>query len=112
MSNVDLNVIMTCGCKPQSIRQRDNAPYCLVHDCDLVGNTPDFEGRRARCAYFGKPVRTGMYNGNCCGKCTISVREGDGICHCEQESSTKLWFFQSKPDQEFDEYYCACHGAD
>jgi hypothetical protein len=90
-----------------------DTPYCIIHDCgEVLAEQPSLENRVARCAYFGKPVKTGMYNGNCCGKCTDSVRNGDKLCHCEYPSSTKLWFFQVNPDKEFDTFYCACHGAD
>ena len=82
-------------------------PSCFVHDCCEVVDTPKIEGRRARCAYFGQQVKTGSYNGNACSTCIDG-----GICACEQDSRINLWFFVSKPDQEFDEYYCACHGAD
>lgn len=108
----NMNVVMKCGCRPMTVRSRDNAPYCLTHDCDETGTAPSLTGRRARCDYFGKPVKKGMYNANCCDKCSESVRSGDGNCHCEEDSCTKLWFFVSQPDKEFDRYYCACHGAD
>ena len=37
-----------------------------------------------------------------------------GSCeiHGKKPSSTDLAFFESKPDKEFDEYYCGCHGWD
>jgi len=63
--------------------------------------------RKARCAEYGKPVKDSSYNGNCCPVCKVG-----GTCECERPSSEKLWFFKEKPEKEFDEFYCACQGAD
>ena len=108
--------MLKCGCAGQASHtsgkgtcggEGKSHPTCIVHDCCVLVAEPNFKGRKARCAYYGKAVKTGSYNGNCCGIC----KEG-GICQCEGESSPNLWFFVYKPEKEFDEYYCACHGAD
>lgn len=105
--------MLKCGCIANSIHKNDHDglgedhPSCVIHDCCKVVEMPSLEGRKARCAYYGKKVKVGAYNGNCCNVC-----KAGGICQCEQPSSPKLWFFQSKPDQEYDEFYCACQGAD
>lgn len=100
--------VMKCGCVAMAINQsRGGIPCCFTHDCDDIGEQPNLDGRIARCAYFGKPVKESSYNGNCCNTC----RRGD-ICRCEKPSSSSLWFFIYKPQEEFDEYYCACHGCD
>ena len=44
-----------------------------------------------------------------CDKC---AKTEDKACHCEEPSDPHLWFFVHKPDKPFDEFYCACHGAD
>ena len=104
---------MKCGCSGFATHQKEHDglpkdhPCCITHDCCEVVETPNLKGRRARCSYYGQPVKGGNYNSNCCGKCVV----GD-VCKCEEDSSPNLWFFQRKPDSEFDEYYCACHGAD
>lgn len=65
------------------------------------------EERKARCSNYGRAVKVGMFNSNCCPVC----KEG-GICQCERPSSGKLWFFEEKPNEKYDEFYCACQGAD
>ena len=35
-----------------------------------------------------------------------------GFIYTVEASSPKLWFFESHPEKEYDEFYCACHGAD
>ncbi len=63
--------------------------------------------RKARCSYYGHDVKTGSYNANCCTTCKVGMK-----CQCEQDSSPSLWFFKSKPDKEYDEFYCGCYGCD
>jgi len=100
--------VMKCGCVAMTINQsRGGVPWCLTHDEGEIGEQPDFSGRRARCDYYGQPVKTSMYNSNCCDTC----KRGD-VCRCEQDSSQKLWFFKHQPEEEYDMFYCACHGAD
>lgn len=109
--------IMKCGCTANGTIRRaaetETNPGCVIHSCtEVLENQPVLEGRKARCSYYGKEVKKGNYNGCCCNDCSKSQASGDGLCHCERDSSSNLWFFESKPEQEFDEYYCACHGAD
>ena len=105
--------MMSCGCVGMALHGNEhdgllkNHPCCIIHDCCSVADEPNLDGRMARCTYYGETVKTGMYNGNCCEKC-----KGGGLCSCERPSSLKLWFFKHKPDEEYDEFYCACHGAD
>ena len=42
----------------------------------------------------------------------LSARTAECCYHCgaKQQSSTSLAFFEWRPDQEFDEYYCGCRG--
>ncbi len=99
---------MKCGCAENSINQsRGGIPWCVVHDCGETVETPNLSGRRARCTYYGMAVKDGMCNGNSCRVCKVGEN-----CKCERDSSLDLWFFEIKPEKEFDVFYCACQGAD
>lgn len=84
---------MECGC--QGITTHHNVhdglekghPSCMTHGCCVVVKPPKLEGRTARCAYFK-------------------------TCGNEKPSSVNLWFFIYKPNEQNDEYYCACRGDD
>jgi hypothetical protein len=110
MSN---NPMMKCGCAAYATHRGshnglpENHPCCIIHGCCETAPEPDLTNRKARCAYYGKPVKTGAYNGNCCDVCAKVA-----ICQCERPSSPNLWFFKHQPDQPYDEFYCACQGAD
>lgn len=68
----------------------ENGVGCIVHEChDVAKNAPILDGRRARCAYFGKPVKGGSYNSNACSTCRVG-----SSCACEAPSSPRLWFFE------------------
>ena len=104
--------LMTCGHSANSMGKRpgdiESRPACVICSCfDVDEEATVLEGRTARCAYYGRPVKTGFYNSNSCNTC----KAGE-LCSCEKPSSTSLWFFQYMPDKEHDEFYCACHGAD
>lgn len=81
-------------------------PTCVAHfglhpgACTVV-EQPSLSGRRARCAYYG--AQTSRRNE--CNDCTV-------ICDHEVDSSTDLAFFESKPDEPFDQFYCGCHSWD
>ena len=57
----------------------------IVAGAKTVVETPNLEGRMARCSYGA---------------------------HKDVPSSMKLAFFEHHPDQEFDRYYCGCYGWD
>jgi hypothetical protein len=101
--------LLKCGCVAQTTYeyQGQYGVACIVHDCKEVVEKPSLEGRKARCSYYGKPVKGGGYNSNCCPVCKVGE-----VCKCERPSNYDLWFFEHKPDKEYDEFYCACHGAD
>ena len=61
----------------------------------------------ARCIDYGNPVKIEMFNSNCCSVC----KEGE-MCQCESLTNPNLWFFQEKPAQEYDQFYCGCSGCD
>lgn len=99
-------VMMECGCAANSIhttKEGKKIPACVV--CagirpgayTIAKTPPDFTGRRARCAYYGQS----------------KGRHGRGNCDSEADSDPKmLAFFESHPDEDFDIYYCGCHGWD
>lgn len=68
-------------------------PICSEPDCSTVVETPNLEGRTARCTYYGKYVR-------------------GRVCESERPSSLNLAFFHHKPGNEHDEFYCGCYGWD
>lgn len=104
-------VLMACGHTSQANWKAPDGtwqPACPV--CDMPESItaakvqPDFTGRKARCAYYGKPTR------RC--ECSTCSKRPDRICHCEVDSSLDLAFFSYQPDKEFDKYYCGCHSWD
>lgn len=95
--------ILKCGCfgATRHAREHDgleaNHRSCIIHDtCETV-DAPSFEGRRARCLYYGKSAHKS--------ECDLCEKE----CSHEVDSSTQQAFFESKPDKEHDEFYCGCH---
>lgn len=86
--------VMKCGCVAMFTYsfKGEHGVSCIVHDCkEVADKAPDLSGRKARCSYYGRPVKTGMYNSNCCNTC----KAGE-VCACEQDSSPSLWFFKFK----------------
>ena len=87
--------LMKCGHSAQGI-DKDGNPVCVIcagltPDAYIIAeNPPDLTGRKARCHYYGKPIKKGMYNAAHClfGGCK------DGICHCEEDSRVDLPFFE------------------
>lgn len=103
-----MNVMLKCGCVAHALKHMPDGskvPSCVIHNCTEQVEAPNLEGRKARCHYYGK--RTGRMN-----ECNFEGSHGS-ICHCEQPSSLGgLAFFEYKPSQEFDSFYCGCHGWD
>lgn len=73
-------MIMKCGCAPQGISE--GRPICIVHSEVNATDGVDLTGRRAFCVYCKKPV----------------------------ESSDSLPFFEYRPIEANDRYYCFCRG--
>lgn len=94
--------MMKCGHSSNGLRKLDSGdvPCCVICSCIDVVETPDFTGRIARCFYYGKETRR-----NECSKC-------GKVCNCEQPSSENLAFFEYKPNEAYDEFYCGCHSWD
>lgn len=88
--------LMKCGHSAQGV-DRDGNPVCVIcagldKRAYEIAEIPDLSGRRARCHYYGKPIKKGMYNAAHClfGGCK------DGICNCEEDSDPSLPFFVYK----------------
>lgn len=82
---------MQCGCRATSVDiLNGNKPVCVIHFGIHPGATipmatePDLTGRAAKCALCGKA----------------------------KPSNKMLPFFESRPDQTHDCYYCGCRGFD
>ncbi len=66
-------------------------PACAICFCtEIAEKQPNLEGRKAKCCY--------------CGKIANSNGEGSGY--------KELPFFEYKPNEEYDSYYCGCKGWD
>ena len=82
-------VLMTCGhvanCK-QVLSDGTRIPACTICGCSTIAEEkPSLDGRKARCFY----------------------------CSCKKEpvdSNYRLAFFEYKPSEEYDKYYCGCYG--
>ena len=97
-----MKVLMKCGHSANATNS-EGKPVCAI----CAGITPnaeiisdevvDLTGRRAKCTYFG---RTFKHKGR-----TVT-------CHGQADSRIDLAFFEHKPKQECDEFYCGCWGWD
>ena len=73
----------------------ETIPACIIcagmtPDAYIVAEEPDLTGRKARCNYYGKPVKKGMYNAAHC----LFKGCRSGTCRCEQDSRVDLPFFE------------------
>lgn len=78
--------LMKCNCSNVgTYANKDNVmvPYCGLHRCFEVVPDPDLTNRVSFCY---------------CGKST--------------KSKIDIAFFKYRPEKEYDEYYCGCHGWD
>lgn len=77
-------VLMKCGHTANGTTM-DGKPYCVICNCKEVReDKPSLEGRKAKC----------------------------GWCERMVDSNYNLPFFEYKPNEEYDEYYCGCNGWD
>lgn len=91
--------MMKCGHAAQGLLRRPEGdiPACVIcapdPDAYTVDDTPpDLTGRRAKCSYRKR-------------------RDGQ-LCTSEVDSSPNEAFFEYRPDEPFDRYYCGCWGWD
>lgn len=80
--------MMKCGHAANA--ERNGKPVCVIHfgltpDAEIVDGEMNLTGRFAHCGYGP---------------------------HARVPSSTSLAFFEYKPDQDEDRYYCGCYGWD
>lgn len=87
-SEFRVGIAMKCGCAAQSTITRPGHPAlvgCGLHNCtELADAPPDLTGRTAVCSYGGSEV----------------------------PSRTSLAFFEHRPNEKHDRYYCGCYGWD
>jgi hypothetical protein len=91
-------VLMKCGHSTTGKRQSDGTPVCVIcwpkpESAQVEDSPPDLTGRMADCSY-----PDGKYGSHAGGR--------------QAPSSTSLPFFQHRPDQPTDLYYCGCWGWD
>lgn len=119
--------MMKCGHAANATTTRDGEtiPCCVI--CVMVpglgddgitvdDDPPDLSERRARCAYYGKPTSKKKWRST--NESNHGCRDKE-VCDCEEPSDGgERWakhglaFFKHKPDRDFDEFYCGCHGWD
>ena len=77
-------IMMKCGHR-QIGETADGKPYCIICNCgEVMENLPDLTGRTAECCF----------------------------CDNKEKSDFYLPFFEYRPNQEHDSYYCGCGGWD
>ena len=77
----------TCS-QSHGVKYDPPVPSCAICSCiEVADEAPNLEGRMAHCAYFK-------------------------TCNTEKPSALNLAFFEHKPEEEHDRYYCGCHGWD
>jgi hypothetical protein len=112
----EMTPMMKCGHAANATSEVDGTkvPVCAICAGILAGawevadNQPDLTGRMARCCYDGR-VRPNPADRN-----DHSGPKGRGYSPPSDPvpSSPNLPFFQHRPDQEEDLYYCGCFGWD
>jgi hypothetical protein len=99
---------MKCG--HNSNGQTDKGePVCVICDCTEVVETPNLQGRTAKCSYFGKRKPNRRYAND---ECNYGCR-GKPVCECGSvPSKIDLPFFEYLPNEKQDKFYCGCFGWD
>jgi len=99
--------MMKCGHAAQG-RDHTGLPVCVIcFGIDTGYNVPveppDLAGRRARCAHYGSTPKGRNHESN------YGCRRGEP-CLCQKDSSPDLAFFEHKPKERYDRFYCGCWG--
>lgn len=99
--------LMKCGHTAQAIDSNNN-PVCVIcfgspEALEVQTEMPDLTGRVARCSYYGSTPSGRNHSGPC--------KRGEP-CHCEKPSSPDLAFFEYRPAEDTDRFYCGCWGWD
>ena len=109
--------LMKCGHAANVINTQTGEPCCTICHGDpkadqIEKNTPDLTNRRARCCHYGQ--KSGIS-----GKCSPIMgafghpelrTKPNTICQAEISSNLNLPFFEYKPKEDYDMFYCGCHG--
>lgn len=103
--------MMKCGHAANAV-DKDGNPCCVI--CFMatgdastqIAEQPKLDGRTARCTYYGKGV--GRHDE----RPSSERAKSPHACKSEAPSSTSLAFFEHKPSEPFDRYYCGCFGWD
>lgn len=113
-------IFLKCGCVATSWRvmpDGSRVPSCILHDCIEVASVPDLAGRTARCVFnnarpLAKPWRNSgpIYGGG--DKAGLCDNKTGGGCRCIVPSSLELPFFEHRPDDPHDKFFCGCAGWD
>jgi hypothetical protein len=95
--------MMKCGHAANALQ--GGKPVCVIcaginEGCNVIVEPPDLTGRMACCAYRS-PGKYGCNKGE--------AKDGK---HGIIPSSPNLAFFEHKPAEKYDEYYCGCFGWD
>jgi len=103
------SVLMACGHVAIATDNQTGEPMCPI--CFDTPESriphpkpPDLSGRRARCSFYGRTSTGRSHESTTC--------QWHEPCLCEKPSDLALPFFSYRPDRDFDEFYCGCHGWD
>lgn len=98
-----MSKILRCG-HAANATDGSGRPSCAICCCsDVAEHQPTLTGRRARCRHFGHV---------CSGRGTPPEQRGRP-CVSERPSDPGLLaFFEHRPGEPFDRYYCGCWGWD
>ena len=99
------DVMMKCGHAANS-KDAEGNPCCVIcigihAGAREVMPSPPLEGRKARCIYDRAGKQGPSWGG-------IS----ENGYHCVQDSKVELPFFEHRPGQPYDYFYCGCFGWD
>lgn len=111
--------LMKCGHAASAYNATTGQPSCAICLGDpraeqIEENPPDLTNRKARCVYFG--AVSGI-PGQCSpvmgafGHPELNTKPRC-VCQTEIASNLNLPFFEYRPNEDFDFFYCGCHGWD
>lgn len=86
-------------------------PSCVFCDCTEEAIQPNLEGRMARCNHYDSPVSK-RNNETYYPKMMTTNALGQRCCGSIVPSDTNLPFFQYKPNEKYDSFYCGCQSWD
>jgi hypothetical protein len=129
---MDEHPMMTCGHAANAVCRSNHGitydppiPSCAICSCtEVAERSPSLDGRMARCAYYrtckselpSHPERLAFFE-----YLGPGSRTSIEMCKCgfyksahnpKYSRNPKCRGFTEKGPQEFDRYYCGCHGWD